>query len=141
MNKVPFTWEEYADSMSRLYRRIKEDGVKIDRVFGISRGGVKPAEYFAAMLNKGLTVLYPAAAAAQPIKQEVKGQALLVDEICDSGSTFLEVLEALRACNDDPHIITLSIHRRYSSLYTPDYYDILIPNDDCWIVYPWEQQG
>ena len=139
MNKVPFTWEEYADSMARLYRRVKEDGVKIDRVFGISRGGVKPAEYFAAMLSKELTILYPGAA-AQPIKQEVKGQALLVDEICDSGATFLRVLGSLLDCNDDPHITTLSIHRRHSSIYTPDYYDILIPNDDCWIVYPWENK-
>ena len=135
MNKVPFTFEEYADSMSRLYRKLATIEPSIDQVLGISNGGASPAWFLAAIFGKHLVMIDP----KKPIHYRITGRALLVDEICDTGATFLKVLEALRACNDDPHITTLSIHRRHSSLYTPDYYDILIPNDD-WIVYSWEQQ-
>jgi hypoxanthine phosphoribosyltransferase len=55
---------------------------------------------------------------------------LVIDDICDSGITFIEA--------DAFGFRTASLALRYTSSFMPDFYSEKI-NDDRWLVFPWEK--
>ena len=60
---------------------------------------------------------------------------LLVDEVCDSGGTFIKAKEYLLSLKPKK-LFTSVLHLKDSSIFTPDF--IGKQAGDAWVVYPWD---
>ncbi len=66
---------------------------------------------------------------------EDKNWLLVVDDVCESGSTFSILSEQYR-----PYQIRFGcLYRRHSSKFNPDYVQRVLETDD-WIVFPYEKE-
>ena len=67
---------------------------------------------------------------------------LVVDDICDSGDTFMTFRTMLDIQNPSVdkmcHFKTAALQKRYTSKFNPDVVAEYITNDD-WQIYPWEE--
>lgn len=115
-DKIFIDWETYLILIDKMCLLVKDKGFK--SVAGLPRGGLIPAVILSHSLNIPLV----------SIEEADKG-TLLVDDMCDSGNTLLEL---------NPVIPVAVLHKRYSSKYHPDYVVDIIDTDD-WIIYPYEQ--
>lgn len=133
MNHTRYTEEDLLSSLYNLVDRLTYDNldIEIDYIVGISRGGLVPAVYLSHLLGDIPMVCINPKQVVLDIPEY--STILLVDEISDTGNVFNSVLSEI---NPVIKVKTLSLHCRYSSKYIPDYYDVLIPNDN-WIDYPW----
>jgi uncharacterized protein len=61
---------------------------------------------------------------------------LILDEVCETGGTLLKVINYLTPLSPRT-IYTAVIHKKKSSIYTPNYY--LYQIEGKWIIYPWSK--
>ena len=147
------TYDDIHNGALKLIDMIQHQGSIPDLVVGFSRGGLLPAtilsHYFECQFQ-ALAVTYRDAAATGFKYDDLKcidalircnKNVIIVDDICDSGKTFIKFHEYYDDVNPQhiniDNIKTAAIHHRYTSLYTPDFIAEHIVNDD-WQVYPWE---
>jgi hypothetical protein len=72
-----------------------------------------------------------------PLSGSFKGRkVLLVDDVSDSGDTFVAAIEHLNSRGRPAEIRTAVLHHKTVSRYTPDYYVHRIVKWR-WIIYPW----
>jgi len=119
-------------------------------VVGIARGGLIPGVMLSHYFDCGFTSLTPTKTEYvdplcdcdeiyQIISSAPGSRIVIVDEICDTGSTFVK----LQKCFDTipnlnlSRIKTASLQMRYNSIYIPDYIGEVINNAE-WQKYPWE---
>lgn len=117
MEKKYITWEEIEYLLWRAGPGVKD--LPITSISGVPRGGVVPG----VMLSHRTGI---------PWVQTPKVGSLVVDDIADSGETFLE-LERLLGYKP----LTFTLYRRVSSAYTPTLWMREVP-EGVWLVYPWE---
>jgi len=150
--KRHLSWDSYEDLTSRLAELIKE-GIsdEIGIVFGIFRGGIILARSLVSRLGEvPLAILHPMKTtdsfldclANEDInhlsKEKRMGMnVLLVDDISDSGETFMEMkrcLEAFRFKNVYSAALIYKIHSRF----VPDFFGEL-DSTITWVIFPWEK--
>ena len=131
-----------------------EPGLLFDKVVTIPKGGLYPANivtreiacrgidilsaamgFYASGANKpGRKISY----GQSPTKKEVRGKNLLIiDEVCDSGKTLLDLVNRLNKLGA-ASVKTGVIHYKAGKSETgfiPDWY---VEKTDSWIIYPWE---
>lgn len=116
-----YLWEEILMTLNVLSKNILHNNPfqKFDSIYGIPRGGLVPAVILSHKFNAPL-ILDP---------KLITKDTLVVDDISDSGQTFLEISK--ESCT------TLSLFKRHSSKFCPNYFGIVV-YDDRWIQFPWE---
>jgi len=114
MTKRYISWEEVETLVKILYDNILESDEDFDTIWGLPRGGLIPA----VMLSHKLGL---------PYKSD--GNALVVDDICDSGKTLKTIQFPTAVLHYKPH----------TSIIEPTFYACKFESDD-WIVYPWENE-
>ena len=120
-SKIYLSWEDVEYLTNILVRKIKEEQPHIDSVMGLPRGGLIPAVMLSHKLNL-------------PLVFEPTRKTLIVDDICDSGKTFLEIIKL------HPYNMVVSLHfKPHTSKFIPDLYGCTLTSDD-WLVYPWENR-
>jgi hypoxanthine phosphoribosyltransferase len=66
---------------------------------------------------------------------------IIVDDICDTGKTFLTFRDRLSIINPmdkgKEFLKTAALQKRYGAVYKPTYFAEFINNDD-WQIFPWE---
>ena len=118
-SKTYLTWDDIESLINVLVNWVKEEQPQIDSVMGLPRGGLIPAVILSHKLNLPLVF--------KPTKN-----TLIVDDICDSGETFMDMLEK------HPFNAFASLHYKpHTSSFIPDIYAEEFTSDD-WIHYPWE---
>jgi hypoxanthine phosphoribosyltransferase len=120
-SKIFVSWHEVDTLINILVSWVKEEQPQIDSVMGLPRGGLIPA----VMLSHKLNI---------PLVFEPTIKTLIVDDICDSGKTFKDMLEehpfnAFAALHYKPHT-----SRIIPTCYGNEFFS------DAWLVYPWEQK-
>ncbi len=148
-NFLNVTWEDFRQNAFDLSRHVKENGQHFDLIVAIARGGLALSQLLSD--NLGLPIASFTVQSYKDLKQasiphivygldaKLSGKKiLLVDDVSDTGKTFIrgiEYLEELGAHQAD--ITTCAMHYKPHSTYTPDFF---VGKTSKWIIYPYEVQ-
>ena len=144
-NKLWYKWDEMRRDVNTLCRTITLDKFDPQVIVGLSRGGLTPGVMMSHWFQKPF----------KPIKASIRDfpdweeylpkktdeRVLIVDDICDSGETFIKIQEHLKNATDLP------VEVRFASLwwnneceFEPHYYvqDCAKDTNNVWIHFPWE---
>lgn len=146
------SWNEYEDLTSRLAELIKEAiGEEISMVFGIFRGGIILARSLVSRLGEvPLAILHPKKTTDSlldcladedinqfPEENRMVMNVLLVDDISDSGETFIYMKRCLEAFQFK-HVYTTALIYKIHSRFVPDFFGEL-DSTITWVIFPWEK--
>ena len=110
------TWEQVESAIDNIAKQLKDSKLPIASIYGIPRGGLIPA----VMLSHKLGL---------PITRNLEKNALVVDDICDSGETIKHHMSLGYS--------VATILYKLSAEVKPTFY-FEIAREDAWYVYPWE---
>jgi hypoxanthine phosphoribosyltransferase len=134
-DKLKVTWAE-VHAGCRLIAEYLSASVKPDyhwvELYGIVRGGMIPTVLISHILD-GFDVKNDIVSLQYVDMYLADKPIVLVDEICDTGSTFCRLREQY------PDAVTVSLFTRYDSKFQPDY-SPFVAEDDRWLVFPWETE-
>lgn len=116
-NKLIVEWSDVDEYINKVAGLICRSNTTISGVYGIPRGGL----IFAVMLSHRLNI---------PLLSAPCKDCLVIDDIADTGKTLVHYKES-GYC-----ITTMFYHPQ--SCVIPDYWHH--KKEDCWVVYPWEEQ-
>jgi len=116
-SKIYLSWDIIETLVDMLVMNIKKS--EIDSIMGLPRGGLIPA----VMLSHKLDL---------PLVFEPTEKTLIVDDICDSGETFIEMWKT-----HTRNKFACLHYKPHTSIFIPYTWAISWDSDD-WIVYPWE---
>ena len=127
MTKKEISWATIDELVTVIAKKIHTDSPNIDSIYGIPRGGLIPA----VLLSHKLGL---------PLVQKPRSNSLVVDDISDSGNTFIDFIDTLYK----PHVYfpdvkTASLFERQNTAFKPDYVGLHIEYQD-WLVFPWEYE-
>ena len=142
------SWVRFYSLSRVLSRRIQNSGFRPDCIVAIGRGGYIPARIISDFLHiMNLTSfkvehyhgthINPSAVIRYPLSNGVEGKnVLLVDDVCDTGSTLelasKHIVEQMRPTE----VKTAVLHYKKVSSFKPDFYAGRIVKWR-WIIYPW----
>jgi len=137
VEKLYVTWEDIDILVYKLYKKLKDEN--IDKVVGISRGGLIPGIMLSHYLDAGFEPLewqtrdgeFQDKIKANGFNKNLKG-TIFVDDICDSALTIKQIKEII------PKSRWAVLHQKAD--IELDFVARRLHNtDDRWIVYPWEE--
>lgn len=146
-DRLYYTYDYIHHHTLKLINAISEKHSSIDYIVGISRGGLVPAVTMSHHMGLPLIpVQWSTRDHSQrvhnlAIAEDLQGGAtiLLVDDINDSGKTFVELIEDWEYNSEsEGRLITASIFQRYTTQMPSDFHSKMI-NSDAWVVMPWEK--
>ena len=119
-SKIFVSWSEVDELVYLLAKKVVLKYPEVASVTGLPRGGLIPAVMLSHLLNI-------------PFTYEISKNTLIVDDICDSGETFIKLYEK------HPDAIYSCLHfKPHTSRFFPKLKAMELNSDD-WIVYPWER--
>ena len=135
VEKLYVTWEDIDILVYKLYKKLKDEN--IDKVVGISRGGLIPGIMLSHKLNAGFEPLewqtrdgeFQDRIKANGFNKNLKG-TIFVDDVCDSALTIMQIKEII------PKSRWAVLHQKADIKL--DFVAERLYNDNRWIVYPWE---
>jgi hypothetical protein len=144
-NKLWYKWDEMRRDVNTLCRNITLDKFDPQVIVGLSRGGLTAGVMMSHWFQKPFKPVkasirdFPDWEDYMPKKTDER--VLIVDDICDSGETFLKIQEHLKGAT------SLPVEVRFASLwwnneceFKPHYYvqECAKDSNDIWIHFPWE---
>jgi len=117
-SKVYLSWDDIERLVDIIAKHIPEE---IDSIMGLPRGGLIPAVMLSHKLNL-------------PLVDSITKNTLIIDDICDSGETFIEIWK-----NHTLNKFACLHHKPHTSTFTPYIWAELYGGDE-WLVYPWESK-
>lgn len=147
MKYKSYTWNNIQQYIYQLSQKVEQSGEKFDLIVGIARGGLTISHILSDFL--GLPVASFTIASYKDFKQQKepvltykignsldKKNILLVDDISDSGKSFIrgiKHLQEMRAKN----IKTASLFVKPWTKFKPDFY---IKEATEWLIFPYEMK-
>ena len=141
MKTIKYPYNEYKKDLNTLVKQIQRKKVKYDFVLGVERGGLIPAVHLSHRLGIPLKTL----SWSSQLKDGSmltwfilrNKKILLVDDIVDSGKTFLEIFGKYW----DMDTAVLIYNNINESKIKPDYYGRMINRKDTpeWFDFWWEK--
>ena len=141
MKTIKYPYNEYKKDLNSLVKQIQKKKVKYDFVLGVERGGLIPAVHLSHRLGIPLKTL----SWSSQLKDGSmltwfilrNKKILLVDDIVDSGKTFLEIFGKYW----DMDTAVLIYNNINESKIKPDYYGRMINRKDTpeWFDFWWEK--
>ena len=119
------SWSAFDSSCKKIARFVSQKqnaGLKVDKVYGIPRGGLGMALRISHLLDIPLIV----------DEAMLDSGTLVVDEICDTGRTLSEFSRKFAG----RYALIATIYHKDGASFTPDYY--LKLKTDKWVLFPWE---
>ena len=135
VEKLYVTWEDIDILVYKLYKKLKDEN--IDKVVGISRGGLIPGIMLSHYLDAGFEPLewqtrdgeFQDKIKANGFNKNLKG-TIFVDDICDSALTIMQIKEIIPKSR-------WAVLQQKADIKL-DFVAERLYNDNRWIVYPWE---
>jgi hypoxanthine phosphoribosyltransferase len=142
------TWAQVQRLCLKLAEQIEASGFRPEAIVAIGRGGWTPARLLSDYLDvfdltsfkiehyrgverqREARVRYPLAADLSGLR------VLVVDDVSDSGETFVVALDHVRSRGEPAEIRTAALHHKVVASYEPDYYAKRIVKWR-WLTYPW----
>ena len=133
--KLFVTWDDINDMVFKLYKELKDEN--IDKVVGVSRGGLIPGVMLSHWLKAGFEPLewqtrdgeFKDTIKANSFNKNLKG-TIFVDDVCDSALTIMQIKEII------PKSRWAVLHQKAE--IDLDFVGKRLYNNTQWIVYPWE---
>jgi hypoxanthine phosphoribosyltransferase len=147
-DKLYYTWEYLHRQTLDLADAILAEGPKFDYIAAISRGGLIPGVLMSHYMNLPLVPIEWSTRDHQQkthylnINEDIVNgkNILLVDDINDSGRTFIELLEDWEYSEgSEGRVVTAAVFERSTTQRPCDFYARLIQSND-WVVFPWEKK-
>ncbi len=142
-------WRRVVRLARALAFQIRVAGFEPDLIVAIARGGYVPArllaDYLGVMNLASFRIEHyirgahkqPAARVKYPLAADVAGlRVLVVDDVGDTGDTFLVAIEHIREHGEPAAIRTAVLHRKVGCRFTPDFHALRVARWR-WITYPW----
>lgn len=143
------TWKAYRVTAIILALQILQSGWEPDMIICVGRGGMLVGEALCRMLKKTLGVVMAYSYHGEgektrgklkiaehiSITKPVAGKVLFVDDLADSGNTFIEMLQYLNKINDKLEVRTGALYQKTATQFKPDYCVETI-DKDTWLVFP-----
>lgn len=121
------SWSDIDIVIENLAIQIIQSGKKYNHIYGIIRGGLVPAVMLSHKLNIPMSAIAPTGII-------LSSNALVVDEIYDSGKTIKEFLEF----NDDVDIAVLLSKDKNAPV---QFIGLDASHNTTWIEFPWEKKN
>jgi hypoxanthine phosphoribosyltransferase len=142
---LPVSWNEYHTLARALADKILSDGVRVDEIVAISRGGLTLGHLLTDLLRVPISTFTIQSYTDIQTQGEVKitkpltvpldgKNILLVDDVADRGKTLVRALEYLRLFSPQK-IYSLTMYYKPHSVYKPDYF---AQSTSDWILFPYE---
>lgn len=155
--KIYYSYDQIHELVGQMAKQIIEAGCEIDFVVSIATGGWIPARILRTFLPYVSDLPMPLFSVGivnydsrdrllsetrivqeLPASLDVKGKRiLLVDEVSDSGGTFVKAVEYLQSM-EPAQLYTAILHLKEQSVFRPDFVGEFAGNN--WIVYPWDRK-
>ena len=145
--KTFYTYENMHGDLLEIIRAIYEDCWRPDIILAIGRGGYIPGVYMSQWYDIPLHAYHYSLRDIERIDrfnpdliEACKNKkVLIVDDICDMGSTFASIKSVLDQLDCDSKFACL-IYNIGEENFEPDYWgkEINKKEESTWIVYPWE---
>ena len=134
--KVYISWNDVDEMVEDLYHKLKDEN--IDKVVGISRGGLIPGVMLSHRLNAGFEPLewqtrdgeFQDRIKAMNFNKNLKG-TIFVDDICDTSTTIKQIKQLI------PKSRWAVLHQKAD--IELEFVATTLYNDDRWVIYPWEE--
>jgi hypoxanthine phosphoribosyltransferase len=149
MSKFLYSWSNIDTYCSIIYSQLLSTNWIPDYIVGVKRGGLIPAIILSHKINKPLMMM--SCQLRDSIDKKVKlyemeevsidKKILVVDDICDSGTTLSKIVIEFCANNFDiDNIKTCSLIYNIKQNFIVDYYARIIDREKekDWLVFPWE---
>jgi hypoxanthine phosphoribosyltransferase len=148
------SWEQYGQlerGLSKIIiKHLDKRCETVAMVFGIYRGGLVLARSLVSRLDDvPLVIVHPARStpsrlsclASEDVHEIPEARratmiVLLVDDISDTGKTFIDMKRCLEALHFK-HVYTAALVLKTCTTFVPDFLAENDPSQD-WIVFPWE---
>ena len=136
VGKIYISWNDVDEMIESLYEQLKDEN--IDKVVGISRGGLIPGVMLSHRLNAGFEPLewqtrdgeFQDRIKAMNFNKNLKG-TIFVDDICDTSTTIKQIKQLI------PKSRWAVLHQRAD--IELEFVATTLYNDDRWVIYPWEE--
>tara|TARA_B100000927_G_scaffold287200_1_gene279752 strand:- start:994 stop:1416 length:423 start_codon:yes stop_codon:yes gene_type:complete len=133
---IQISWNDVDEMVDNLYHKLKDEN--IDKVVGISRGGLIPGVMLSHRLGAGFEPLewqtrdgaFKDTIKANGFNKNLKG-TIFVDDICDSALTIKQIKEII------PNSRWAVLHQK-ANIDIDFTADRLYHDDKRWVIYPWE---
>jgi len=150
MDKQYISWDDVFHICDVNVERFKF--MDFTDIIAIARGGLMPAQLIAHQLgirrvhSLGITFYEkdnPEGMRKIPITYQLltsnleNARVLVVDEIADSGATFIHAINYLHIINPSLTFKTFAMYYKGCSVYTPDYIGKTVPSEK-WLQMPYE---
>jgi len=145
MNFVKISWDKYEQDCIAFAKKVRAKELEFDRMVVISRGGLVAGRILSDLLD--LPISHITICSYLDLKQQKNikitevpqttydnEKILLVDEVSDSGRTFVRALKYFKEFKNCK-VTTFSLYIKPITHPLPDYYQELI---DGWIIFPYE---
>jgi len=153
--KIRYSYDQIHELVKSMAQHITSAGCKIDFIVSIATGGWIPARILRTFLPHSAELPLPLFSIGivnydsrdkllsetiivqeLPANLEVKGKnILLVDEVADSGGTFVKAIEYLQS-KEPAALHTAVLHLKEQSIFKPGFVGEFAGNN--WIIYPWD---
>tara|TARA_Y200000002_G_scaffold58962_1_gene44364 strand:- start:879 stop:1340 length:462 start_codon:yes stop_codon:yes gene_type:complete len=140
-----YKWDEMRRDVNALCRHVTLDKFDPQVIVGLSRGGLTPGVMLSHWFKKPFkpikTSLRDFPEWEDYLPKKTDERVLIVDDICDSGETFIKIKEHMESSTE------LKVEVRFASLwwnnecgFKPHYYvqECAKDTEDIWIHFPWE---
>lgn len=149
----PVSWQKFDSMCKGLLIKIKSVKIPFDSVVAISKGGLPVGVFLAHHLGVPLLVVSALRTAPDKIVLDKdfsgiisadKGnpcrKVLIVDEICDDGTTLTEVFKMVNDKFKPDCIYTAVLFQRPASKFRVNFVEEMLKNkkENLWVVFPWE---
>ncbi len=154
-DKIRYSYLQIHELVKQMTEKISVKAGKIDIIISIATGGWIPARILRTFLPHSEELPLPLysigiinydsrdkllseAIIVQelPTKLDLQGKnVLLVDEVADSGGTFIKAVEYIKS-KSPAKLHTAVLHLKDQSSFQPDFVGEFAGNN--WIVYPWD---
>jgi uncharacterized protein len=149
MEQLKLTWRDVETITKRVGRIIISDQLKFDYIVPIGRGGFIPGVILSHYLGLPMhPIMYQTRDGGiidgidVGIKDDIANgkSILLLDDINDSGNTFLAILEEWDYNeNSKGEVITAAVLQRHTTAAPAGIVGRTV-NDNRWVVFPWEKK-
>jgi len=127
MTSIYITWEQIEWNCKVIADKVR--GQEFKNIYGIPRGGLIPAVIISHYLESKLPIITSF--------DQISNETLVVDDIVDSGMTWINMLRELRHRKVHPKIATLFYYLDSSAI--PEFYSDIKEDKNLWFIFPWEQ--
>lgn len=142
------TYDDIHAACALAATKFKKSNVEINRIIGLSRGGLLPAVILSHLLDVPMTaVAYSSQQGNGDNKNHTnalpeidESNILVVDDIIDSGYTMKEIINHYRLTGKTCHSYALFFKSSAAGVFIPTAAWKNIPMDnEKWVVFPFEQ--